>query len=123
MSNHILLHNEGNGKFSVITLPNAAQTSSVQDIFINDFDKDGYSDALLIGNTYEMETKTPRDDAGVGLFLKGGADGNVRPIPMRKSGFYAPHNARKLTSIKTIKGEYIIVANNDNELQVFKILQ
>ncbi len=121
-SDHILLHNDGNGNFSVVSLPNEAQMASVQDILVNDYDKDGYPDALLVGNTYEVETKTPRDDAGIGLFLKGGAEGKMQSVPRRESGFYAPLNARKITSISTSKGAYVIVANNDDELQVFKVL-
>ncbi len=123
MLTHILLHNDGNGKFSVVPLPNEAQTSSVQDILVDDYDKDGYPDALLVGNSYEIETKTPRDDAGIGLFLKGRPTGKMRPIPRRESGFYAPLNARKIASVSTPKGAYVVVANNDDRLQVFKVLR
>ena len=91
---HVYLRNEGSGTFSLQALPPLAQMSSVRAITTHDVDGDGREDALLVGNTYETETKTPRDDAGVGLLLLGDSTRGMLAVPMRESGFYAPHNAR-----------------------------
>ena len=64
------LENKG-GKFKVHQLPVEAQISSVNEILVNDYDKDGYLDILLAGNLLVSEVETPRNDAGYGLFLKG----------------------------------------------------
>lgn len=121
MFESVVLQNEGQGNFVVKPLPPQAQISSVQDILVQDFDQDGLSDALLVGNFYEIETKTPRDDAGIGLLLKGGQEGSLKAVPMSKSGFYVPYNARKLAFVETAKGSLVIVASNNQELQVFKV--
>jgi len=121
MMENVLLKNERNGKFVFQKLPQEAQISSVQDFLVKDFDGDGYEDVLLVGNFHGIETKTPRDDAGIGLYLKGGQGEVLKPVVMRNSGFYAPHDARNLEYIETAEGSFVIVANNDEEIQVFKV--
>ena len=52
-------------------LPNEAQLSSINDILIDDYDQDGHADLLVAGNLYTSEIETPRNDAGMGLLLRG----------------------------------------------------
>ena len=119
---HVYLRNEGSGTFSLQALPPLAQMSSVRAITTHDVDGDGREDALLVGNTYETETKTPRDDAGVGLLLLGDSTRGMLAVPMRESGFYAPHNARGVAWVKGQRPR-IVVANNDASVQVFQPTQ
>jgi hypothetical protein len=76
---NIYLENKGN-RFEIHRLPNMAQISSINQILVDDYDKDGYSDALIIGNLHASEVETPRNDAGIGLFLKGNGKGQFEPI-------------------------------------------
>ena len=120
---HVYLRNEGSGTFSLQALPPLAQMSSVRAITTHDVDGDGREDALLVGNTYETETKTPRDDAGVGLLLLGDSTRGMLAVPMRESGFHAPHNARGVAWVAGKQGGQVIVANNDASVQVFQSTQ
>ena len=120
---HIYLRNDGSGKFILEALPPLAQVASVRAIAVHDVDGDGQQDALLVGNTYEIETKTPRDDAGVGLLLLGNGSRALVAVPLRESGFYAPHNARGVAWVKGKQGARVVVANDNDALQVFQLTQ
>ena len=110
-----------NGTFIVHQLPNLAQVSSVNQIVIKDFDHDSNLDAVIAGNLYMTEVETPRNDAGIGLFLKGDGNGNFSPVPGYKSGLFIPGDVKDLATI-TIKGkEYIIAAKNYDFLQFVSV--
>ncbi|MBL4879732.1 MAG: VCBS repeat-containing protein, partial [Oleispira sp.] len=59
----IYLENK-DGKFITHQLPIEAQLSSINEILIDDYDKDGFLDLLIAGNLYASEAETPRNDAG-----------------------------------------------------------
>jgi len=113
--------NNGKGKFEMRQLPIEAQVSNIDDILIQDFDGDGNKDVLIVGNMYPVEIETTRNDAGVGLYLKGDGNGNFKPIEGDKSGFFIVGDAKSLTRM-TVKNKKIIIAvlNNDS-LKSFKI--
>ena len=117
------LENNGNGTFKTIQLPNIAQTSSINGIIIQDFNLDGFKDLLVTGNLYPAEIETPRNDAGTGLFLIGNGKGNFKPTSIKNSGFYAPHDAKDMRTIKVGDTEVILVANNNDEIQAIKYLK
>jgi hypothetical protein len=116
------LENKGEGKFMMTALPNEAQLSSVNDILLDDFDGDGTKDILLAGNLYTSEIETTRNDAGIGLFLKGNGKGSFEPVLARESGFYLPYDVKKLALLKTAKEKLIMSANNNDHLVTFKVL-
>jgi len=106
--------------FDFRPLPNYAQFSSVNDIIIKDFDNDKVNDLLIVGNMYHAEIETARNDAGNGLLLKGNGDGSFNEIPILKSGFFTPGDSKKAMSLNLGNKEIILVANNDDRLQIFK---
>ena len=118
----IYIENKGQGKFVMTALPNEAQISSVNDMLLDDFDGDGFKDILLAGNLFTSEIETTRNDAGIGLLLKGNGKGNFEPVPALQSGFYLPYDVKKLALLKTSKGDMIISANNNDILVTFKVL-
>ncbi len=91
----IYLEND-NGSFKIKTLPNLAQLSSINEILIDDYDNDGYKDALIAGNLYGSEVETPRNDASIGLLLKGNGRGDFTPIKGKDSGFYVPGDVKNM---------------------------
>jgi hypothetical protein len=119
---HAYLRNLGSGRFALEALPSLAQVASVRAMVTHDVDDDGQEDALLVGNTYEVETKTPRDDAGVGLLLLGTNDKTLGAVPPSESGFYAPHNARGVAVVTGNRRVQVVVANNDATIQVFQLI-
>ena len=116
----VYLENLGNGKFKTHELPIEAQFSSINDFLIQDFDQDDNLDVLIINNLYVSEIETPRNDAGTGLFMKGDGQGNFTPIPVNQSGFFVPFDSKEVKLIRDSKGTLILVATNDDFLQIFR---
>ncbi|MEP2240186.1 MAG: FG-GAP-like repeat-containing protein, partial [Maribacter sp.] len=103
-------------------LPQLAQVSSINNIIADDFDKDGKQDLLVSGNLYASEIETPRNDAGVGLFLKGNGKGDFNVVPVLESGFFAPHDAKDMQLLKYGNTAALLVANNNNFIQLISVL-
>ncbi|KAA5826427.1 hypothetical protein FPF71_06310 [Algibacter amylolyticus] len=116
----IYLENK-NGKFITHQLPIEAQVSSINQIVVNDFDKDSNLDALIIGNLYSSEVETPRNDASHGLFLKGNGQGEFKVLPAYKSGFFVKGDAKDMQPIKVNNETYILIAKNNDSLDVVKV--
>lgn len=106
--------------FKLHKLPNLAQVSSINNIIVDDFDSDTNLDLLISGNLYGSEIETPRNDAGIGLFLKGDGKGKFHPVHVTKSGFFVPQNSKDMKAIKIGDSNAILVGNNDDYIQVFK---
>lgn len=103
------------GKFTFQPFCNEAQIFPVRDFLISDFNADGLKDLLLAGNNYAVRAQSGRYDAGKGLLLIQGKSAAFTPVA--NSGFLADKDARKI--IKT--DNFIIVANNNDEMQVFSL--
>ena len=113
-----LINNES--FFDFKPLPNYAQFSSVNDIIIKDFDNDQINDLLIVGNMYHAEIETARNDAGNGLFLKGVGDGSFKEVSVSGSGFFAPGDSKKIITLNLGNNDIILVANNNDRIQIFK---
>jgi hypothetical protein len=114
--------NTGNGEFVMRKLPNEAQLSSINDMIVDDFDGDGHPDILAAGNLYNVEVVTPRNDGGIGVFLKGDGKGHFIAVPYESSGFFAPGDVKSLALMHiNNKDKEILVGNNNDRLQIFKV--
>jgi len=117
------MENTGNGVFKVMPLPVPAQISSVNSIVSEDFDNDGHKDLVIAGNRFGSDPETPRNDAGIGLFLRG--DGIIRfiPVPASASGLNIGGDVREICLIHLGKSKKpaIIVAKNNDLMQLIKI--
>ena len=114
------LENQGQGHFTMRPLPNEAQLSSINDILIDDFDQDGHQDIVVAGNLYVSEVETPRNDAGMGLLLKGDGHGNFQPVLAQQSGILLPYDVKKLAVATTPTTKVALCAVNDGPLQAFR---
>ncbi len=116
----IYIENKQN-QFVISNLPIEAQFSSVNDFVIEDFDSDGNADIVLAGNHYAVEVETPRNDAGVGLFLKGDGKGSFAAVPVHQSGFFLPYDVKDLSYLPLSESKSIILAATNNDyLQVIE---
>ena len=104
--------NDGNGSFSVKNMPQLAQVSSINDILVKDFDSDGELDLLVAGNLYASEVETPRNDASIGLLLRGDGKGNFEAIPSSRSGVQIIGEVRHLLPFNN----GILVGRNNGEI-------
>jgi enediyne biosynthesis protein E4 len=116
----IYLENK-NGKFIIHKLPIDAQISCINQIMVDDYDKDGNLDALVTGNMFNSEVETPRNDAGHGLFLKGNGKGKFTPISPVESGFFTPGDVKNMGKIKVKDKNYFLVTKNNSYLQTIRI--
>ena len=114
----VLINNES--FFDFKPLPNYAQFSSTNDLIIQDFNDDNINDIVLVGNMYHAEIETTRNDSGNGLLLEGIGNGDFKEISVSKSGFFAPGDSKKIISLKSKNDNLLIIANNDDRLQIFK---
>ncbi len=114
--------NEG-GKFKFQPFNIEAQRSPINCILYDDFDNDGIKDLLMAGNNHQSEVETTRADAGVGVFLKGGQiKGQFEYVHNTKTGFFADKDVRQITLAKTASGHHILVINNDDYHQLYRVI-
>jgi hypothetical protein len=117
------LENIGNGTYRIKSLENPAQISSVQSIINEDIDLDGHLDLVIAGNTYGIETESPRIDGGIGLYLKGDGNGSFTPVTASESGLLIDGDVREIHMIHlgVDRTPGIIAAKNNSFMQVIKI--
>ncbi|MEK6781231.1 MAG: VCBS repeat-containing protein [Bacteroidota bacterium] len=114
------VENLGKGKFKMTSLPLMAQFSAVHGMVTGDYNQDGSLDVLLVGNSYAPEISSGRDDASIGLYLRGDGKGEFKPLPVANSGFMADQDAKGLAKLVLPDGrEMIIVGNNNSAVQAF----
>jgi hypothetical protein len=117
------LENNGDGVFKIMPLPVPAQISSVNSIVAEDFDDDGHMDMVIAGNMFGSDPETPRNDASIGLFLKGNGSGGFIAVPAGESGLNVGGDVREICRINLGKNKSpaIIVARNNSLMQIVKI--
>ncbi|WP_136468707.1 VCBS repeat-containing protein [Flagellimonas onchidii] len=109
------------GKFHYIPFPIEAQLSPINSIVYHDFDGDAIKDLLLAGNNYGAEVETTRADAGVGVFLSGLGNNKFAYQDNLKTGLYAHGDVRGVQLIKHGPDNAILIANNNDNHQFYKI--
>lgn len=115
------VENLGNGNYRISELPKICQIAPINNILVKDIDKDGFLDALLVGNDITSETNYGLNDAHVGVYLKGSKNG-FKVIANNRSGFYVPGQSHHLIELKNKKGEDLIFAlQNDKSAKLFLI--
>ena len=116
------IQNDGNGKFTIMPLPQAAQISVLNGMIADDFDGDGNLDVVINGNDYSTEVSIGRYDALNGLLLKGNGKGGFTPLSILQSGIYIPGNGRALVKLQSAKEGYLVAASQYmDSLRVFEL--
>ncbi|MCH7733014.1 MAG: CRTAC1 family protein [Candidatus Marinimicrobia bacterium] len=114
-----LFLNNGDGTFEINELPKIAQFSPVRDIFVHDFDLDGKSDLVLVGNNYSVRPSIGRYDASYGWCLLGTGHGFSALMPV-ESGLRINGDARRIHPIEVLGKHFLVVVVNDGNLQIFQ---
>ena len=108
-----------NNSFKKHILPYFAQISSVNDIFVHDYNNDSYLDVLIAGNNYEISTQLSKLDASRGeVFLND-----------QKGGFSFADNlnfdiqgvVQSLKKIKVQNKNYLLVARNKDSILSYQL--
>jgi len=98
------------------------QFSTVLAAEVGDYNGDGNIDILLGGNLYNVKPEVGRYDASYGSFLLGDGRGGFKNVPSKLSGFHLDGEIRDILKVKTSTGEILVIARNNDTLQVFKVL-
>ena len=118
--NSAILINKGDQNMQLVSLPTWAQIAPIRSMRTMDINKDGYLDILATGNLFPAEVETVRYDAGIGLTMLGDGKGGFSEMPVAKSGFFTPYDARSIEILKDKDNRPIIlVGNNRERLQIF----
>jgi len=117
------IENLGDGNFRIKPLGNLAQLSSQNATLIEDVDQDGYMDIIMAGNNYASEAETIRNDAGIGILLKGDGTGNFKTIPFPESGLYADGDIKSMEWLKTPSGKILVCARNNDFIKFIRVNQ
>jgi len=118
-----LFLNNGNGTFEIIKLPKISQVSPVRDIMVRDFNLDGRMDLLLCGNDYTERPSLGRYDASYGWCLLGDGNNGFKPLMPEISGLAIKGDARKIVPAEVKGKQYLVVAVNNSDLQIFEIIK
>ena len=112
-----LVRNDGDGRFTLVPLPDEAQLAPVYAILPADVDGDGHGDLLLAGNFDGFRPEIGRMAASYGLLLRSDGKGGYTPSRAPESGFRVPGQARDIARLRTAAGEaYVVTRNNDAPL-------
>ena len=103
----------------MIPLPILAQISSVNSIFIKDFNEDGLCDLFIVGNNHQISTQLGRLDSSSGQILIN--NGNFFDIKLNNN-FKVVGSARDIKEIIINNKKFLIVSINDDKPQLLEIL-
>ncbi|NOY36122.1 MAG: VCBS repeat-containing protein [Chlorobi bacterium] len=115
--------NNGKGVFEIKKLPIMAQFSPVRDILVRDFDLDGNTDIVLVGNDYPVRPSIGRYDASYGWCLLGDHHQRYHVLMPVESGLEIKGDARRILPIEIHGNACLVVAVNNGELNIFRLLK
>jgi hypothetical protein len=104
--------NEGEGNFSFMPFPELAQLSNINDMLVDDWNKDGKKDIIVVGNSTEPDVSTGNYDAMGSLLLNGDGKGNFDPVVV--SGIYTTGEVRRITNLNDQR--LLLLRNNASSL-------
>jgi hypothetical protein len=110
-------------KFEKVVLPAAAQMSMVVKIISGDFNKDGNTDLLLLGNHADNRLKLGSIDANYGCLLSGNGKGGFEYIPQQQAGLCIQGDVKSAETIQVGNENLILIGASDQVLQTIKIRQ
>jgi len=116
----ILLENAGNGTFRLKPLPMLAQWAPLQDLLVDDVDRDGHLDVLAVGNAYDTESIAGQYDALTGLLLRGDGRGRFQPLLFPKSGFLVDGDCKSIVRLVNKTQSLYVVSANKASLRLFQ---
>jgi enediyne biosynthesis protein E4 len=113
--------NEGDGKFTIATLPLTVQFSSVNAVWCTDVNGDGLPDLLAGGNNYHCLPQFSRLDASFGHLLLNKGKRQFAEIQPGESGIVIEGEVRDILSINIKQEKNILFLRNNNTPLLYKV--
>ena len=112
--------NDGKGHFTLKPLPIRAQFSPIYAFLFDDLDGDNMPDILCGGNFFGVKQEIGRYDASYTDFFKGNGKGEFSFLPNKETGIIIKNEIRDILKIKTVKGEVLIFAKNNDPVEIYR---
>jgi enediyne biosynthesis protein E4 len=109
-----------NGQFVKSVLPLQAQFSIISKIIAKDFNHDGKTDLLLLGNHTDNRLKIGSIDANYGCLLTGDGKGNFEYVSQPASGLSVTGDVKSADEIDIDGKKYIVIGISGGELAFYK---
>ncbi len=109
-----------NGHFVPMGLPLEADFAPVTQIMVKDFNKDGKTDLLLLGNHNDNRLKLGSMDANYGCFLSGNGKGGFEYIDQAASGLSVVGDVKSAIEINIKNVNYLLLGISGQPLQFYK---
>jgi hypothetical protein len=109
-----------NGKFVEAALPIEAQFAPVTQILTNDYDHDGKTDILLLGNHADNRLKLGSMDANYGCLLRGDGKGGFTYVAQPTSGLSITGDVKAALEVLINKATYLLIGTSDGPLKFYK---
>lgn len=97
-------------------LPKVAQYAPVYSILADDFDHNGTTDLLLMGNNSRMRLRIGKVDANHGVVLSNLGNWQFREVSSAQTGLFVRGDVRDVKRV----GEYVLIGVNGQKLLTFK---
>jgi hypothetical protein len=107
--------NNGDGTFTLRSLPTEAQLAPIYASAAGDFDGDGKPDLIVGGNLYGVTPMLGRYDASYGLLLKGDGTGGFTAVDMDRSNLVIDGGVRDIRVLRGANGARLIVVARNND--------
>lgn len=110
----------GQYQFAVRPLPKLTQTAPAYGLLAEDFNADGHTDVLMIGNQFGNDIFLGRYDASNGWLLLNDGKGTFQAQDYSNTNFFVPGDARSIARLQQKNGKpLILAAQNRDSLKVF----
>ena len=109
-----------NGHFVRMELPVEAQFAPVSRILAGDFDRDGKTDLLLLGNHSDNRLKLGAIDANYGCLLKGDGKGGFSYVTQPAAGLSVKGDVKSATEVTIDGARYLVIGIAEDSLQFYK---
>ncbi|MCW5515071.1 VCBS repeat-containing protein [Muriicola sp. Z0-33] len=122
ISASVIAVNEGEGRYTIKTLPGRVQLSCVCGISCTDVNNDGHLDLIMGGNNFEFKPQYSRLDASYGSVLLGDGNLGFKWQDYNSSGFFVREEIKHLKPFVDKQGnKYIFAAINDGKPKIFAL--
>ncbi|MFW5761398.1 MAG: VCBS repeat-containing protein, partial [Cyclobacteriaceae bacterium] len=112
------IENQGDNTFKIKAMPVRAQFAPVYGMQSGDFNQDGFTDLLMVGNSYAEESIQGWQDAFDGALFAGDGQGNFSYMPLSESGFRVDSDAKAMANIRIGNSMAELISSNQGPLRL-----